>query len=146
MKSNWAAGAAMALTLVALVWQVQDGSKRMAASRLLFRAEGISLEVMAAGTAPRAYLQQNLRDLRRAAELDPLEAAIPLALGSQFLLLDSPQAAQEAYRSALEIEPRPETYLNLGKAQFRSGQKEAAQENFERAVKLDWHFKSELPR
>ncbi len=136
----------MMLTLFALVWQVQDGRKRMAASRLLYRAEAISLEVMAAGTAPRAYLQQNLRDLRRAANLDPLEAAIPLALGSQFLLLDSPQAAQEAYLQALEIEPRPETYLNLGKAQFRSGQEEAARENFDRAIKLDWHFKSEIPR
>ncbi len=145
MNGRLGAWVACAISLAALVWQVQTGLERMEASRLLYQAEGLSMELIAVGQAPRAFLRQNLRNLRRAAELDPLEAAIPLALGSQFLLLRSPQAAADAYRQALVIEPRPEIYLNLGKAQHMAGHSEEARQNFERAVGLDWHFEAEVP-
>ncbi len=144
MNGRWCALTLSAAALALGVYAVTDGRGRMEASRALFRAEGISMGLIAKGQAPRAYLQQNIRDLRKAGDLDPLEPGIPLALGSQYLLLGSPQAAAEAYRESLAIEPRPETYLNLGKALRLAGDLEGSQIAFDQAVKLDWHLEAEV--
>lgn len=133
------------LLLAALVAQVRESLDRRLASRLLARVEAISLEILSAGQAPRVLLAQNLRDLRRARELDPLEVGVPLALGSQYLLVRRPQEAEAAYLEALEVEPRPEIYLNLGKAQMLAGEDEKADESFRRAVLLDWHMADQVP-
>ncbi len=146
MSGRWLSLILALLLLLATYEQHARGRDRQRASTLLYEAEAISLGVLSAGQAPRAYLQQNIRNLRTAADLDPLEVGIPLALGSQFLLLNSPQAAAEAYREALRIEPRPEVYLNLGKALYLSGHKKEAQEFFDRAVVLDWHLEAEVPK
>lgn len=145
MSGRWLSWMLAVLFLVAAFWQHARGRDRLRASALLREAEAISLGLLTAGQAPRAYLQQNIRNLRLAADLDPLEVGVPLALGSQFLLLSSPQAAAEAYREALAVEPRPEIYLNLGKALYLAGRKEEARENFDRAVALDWHLEAEVP-
>ncbi|MCB1058014.1 MAG: hypothetical protein KDD11_21140 [Acidobacteria bacterium] len=139
------AAATALLCLVALVAQVRESLDRRLASRLLARAEAISIEVLSAGQAPRAVLSQNLRDLERARRLDPLEVGVPLALGSQYLLLRRPQEAEAAYRDALTVEPRPEIYLNLGKAQLLAGERSAADQSFHRAAVLDWHMREQIP-
>lgn len=145
MSGRWLSFLLAAILFAGVFWQNSRGRQRQQASRLLYEAEGITLGLISAGQAPRAYLQQNIRNLRNAADLDPLEVGVPLALGSQFLLLNSPQAAAEAYREALEVEPRPEVYLNLGKALYLAGHQQEAQENFDRAVALDWHLEAEVP-
>lgn len=134
------------LSLAALAWQLQEGRNKLEASRLLYKVEGVSYSILATGQAPRQALAQNLRDLRRAAELDPLEVGVPLATGSQYLLMQSPNQAVEAYREALELEPRPEIYLNLGKALQLAGKPEEADEAFDKAVRLAPQLASEVPR
>ncbi len=134
------------LLLAALAWQVQDSRDKLEASRLLYKVEGISYSILATGQAPRQALAQNLRDLRRAGELDPLEVGVPLATGSQYLLMQSPNQAVEAYREALELEPRPEIYLNLGKALVMAGDRKAADEAFDKAVRLAPQLASEVPQ
>jgi tetratricopeptide (TPR) repeat protein len=136
------------LVLVLLTWLVlnlrHDG-RRLQASRLLQRAETMTLGALSAGPPPRLMLTQNLRDLRRARKLDPQEVGIPIALGSQFLLLQSPQAAMEAYEEALALAPRPEAYLNLGKAQQMAGDLAAARKSYALAVALDPRLAREVP-
>ncbi|MCB1035486.1 MAG: tetratricopeptide repeat protein [Acidobacteria bacterium] len=145
MKGRWLSFLLAALLLVAAIRQTVRGRERLKASALLYEVEAVSLSLLSAGQAPRVYLQQNIRNLRVASELDPLDVGIPLALGSQFLLLGSHQAAIDAYSEALALEPRPEIYLNLGKALYLSGHPEEARKNFDRAVALDWHLESEVP-
>ncbi len=145
MKGRWLAIVLSVSLALGVFWQVQRSAERRLASRLLARVEAISLQLVAAGQAPRQILQRNLRDLRRAEELDPVESGIPLALGSQYLLLSRPQAAEQAYLDALAVEPRPEIYLNLGKAQMLAGQEAEARESFDKAVVLDWHFEEQIP-
>lgn len=146
MSGRWLSSILAVLLLVAGYWQLGRGRDRQRASALLYEVEAISLGLISAGQAPRAYLQQNIRNLRTAAELDPLEVGIPLALGSQFLLLRSNLAAADAYRHALTVEPRPEVYLNLGKALYLAGHRQEAGESFEKAVALDWHLEVEIPQ
>ncbi|MDY7094776.1 MAG: hypothetical protein SX243_17530 [Acidobacteriota bacterium] len=145
MRGRWVAILLSVALAVGVVWQVQRSAERRLASRLLARVEAISLQLVAARQAPRQILQRNLRDLRRAEELDPVESGIPLALGSQYLLLNRPQAAEQAYRDALAVEPRPEIYLNLGKAQSLAGKDEEARQSFDKAVALDWQFEEQIP-
>ena len=90
-------------------------------------------------------LKGNLELLRRAGELDPAEIAIVVGRGSQYLLLRRPDAAIGAYRQALTLEPRPEIYLNLGRAQQMAGRNEEAQASFDEAVRLDPHLAPQVP-
>jgi O-antigen ligase len=110
---------------------------RVLASRLLRTAEILSMRALALGQAPPQLMAANLNALRRAATLDPVEVGIPIARGTQFLLLDNPEAALEAYRQASALEPRPEIYLNLGRALQRAGRTEEAWRQFQLAVRLD---------
>lgn len=139
------AGALSAALALAALWQIDRGVERARASRLLSRVEALSLQALLTGQAPRPLMAQNLRDLGRAAELDPLEPGIPLARGSLYLLLGRPHEAWRAYERALEVEPRPEIYLNLGRAQALAGDHEAARESFRRAELLDWHLGEQIP-
>lgn len=137
---------ALAVVLVALALQTGRLGDRMRASVALRQAELSTLAVARMGPRGRPLLQGNLRLLRRAAELDPQEAAIPLAIGSLHLLLDNPLAAIEAYEKALALEPRPEIYLNLGRAQARAGKLEAARHSFTLAVRSDPRLRRQVPK
>jgi tetratricopeptide (TPR) repeat protein len=97
------------------------------------------------GQAPRGLLPANLEALRQAAALDPLEVGIPIARGSIFYLLGSPQSALDAYRQAEALEPRPEIDLNIGRALLQSGQTEEARAAFRRAVRLAPHLAPVVP-
>jgi tetratricopeptide (TPR) repeat protein len=130
-------GPLLTLALVlALTGQTVRGRDRLEASRLLSNAEALTLGI-AAGRLPRQAVADNLEALRRAAALDPVEVGIPIALGSQYLLLDRPEPAEQVYLEALRLEPRSEVYLDLGRAQWMAGRREEALRSFGVALRLD---------
>jgi tetratricopeptide (TPR) repeat protein len=117
----------------------------MEAARIRRRVEGISLAQAATGRVNRAVVANQVRDLRRAAERDPLDPGIPMLLAGQYMLLQRPEEAAKIYREVLDLEPRPETYLNLGRALQQTGDEAAARDAFERAVVLDWRLRQHVP-
>jgi Flp pilus assembly protein TadD len=129
----------------ALLGQLRHTISRLGASRALNQVELRSKAAIAAGRSSRILFAENLQILRRAAELDPLEVGVPIARGTQHLLLGSAGAAEEAYLDALRLEPRPEIYLNLGRAQLLARNPEAARKSFGTAVTLDPQLDEFIP-
>jgi tetratricopeptide (TPR) repeat protein len=119
---------------------------RRLASRHLYVVEARTRAAIQAGRASRRLFADNLADLDRAARLAPAEVGIPLARGTQYLLMGSYDSAISAYEKALRQEPRPEIYLNLGRAQFAGGRREQAKESFAMAVQLDPRLADEVPK
>jgi tetratricopeptide (TPR) repeat protein len=136
MKGRTLATILTVLLLLALAGQTVRWRERLTASRLLANAEALTLAVAAGQIPPRA-LADNLEALRRAAALDPVQVGIPIARGSQYLLMSRPEPAEAAYREALRLEPKSEIYLDLGRAQWMAGRREEALRNFALAVRLD---------
>jgi O-antigen ligase len=118
---------------------------RGVASRILHRVELLSMAAVSAGKAPPRLFMDNLQALDRAAALDPSEIGIPIARGTQYLLLGQPDAAIRSYTEAIELEPRPEAYLNLGRAQIAAGRLDEARLSFQRAVQLDPRLDRQVP-
>lgn len=133
------------LLAAALVGQTWRWRARMEASQVLRRVELLSMAAATAGQAPANLMAANLEALRRVAPLDPLEVGIPIARGTQYLFLARPEAAIRSYEESLELEPRPEGYLNLGRAQWLAGRQEEARRSFETVVRLDPRLASQIP-
>lgn len=131
---------------MALAMQTVRWSDRMEASRRLRQAELVTMAAAVRGEVSPPLLARNLESLRVAAAKDPLEVGIPIALGTQYLLLSRFDRAAEEYGRAIELEPRPEGYLNLGRAQWMAGRTDEARLSFATAVRLDPRLESELPR
>jgi tetratricopeptide (TPR) repeat protein len=144
MKGRTLAALLTLLLALALAGQTVRWRDRMEASRMLSNVEALTLGV-ASGKIPPQALGSNLESLRRAARLDPAEVGIPIARGSQYYLLGRPESAEEAYREALRLEPRPEAYLDLGRAQWLAGRRDEAARNFGVALRLEPHLARELP-
>jgi tetratricopeptide (TPR) repeat protein len=135
----------VAVLALALAGQTVRWRARMEAGRLLAQVEALSMAVARQGKAPRRLLQVNLDMLRRAAALDPVEVGVPIARGSQHLLFGSPEAAIEPYRAAAALEPRPEIYLNLGRAEQLARRPEDARRDFALALRLDPRLAEVVP-
>jgi tetratricopeptide (TPR) repeat protein len=101
---------------------------------------------MASQRVSAELLLHNAARLALAERLAPASASIRLAKGSQYLLLGRTEPAIRAYLEALRLEPRPEIYLNLGRAQWQAGLQSAALGNFEIASRLDPSLYREIPR
>jgi tetratricopeptide (TPR) repeat protein len=144
MKGSVLSALLIVLLALALAGQAVRWRDRMTASRLLSEVEALTLAV-ASGQVPPQAIASNLRALRRAAPLDPTQVGIPIARGSQYYLLSRPEPAEQAYAEALRLEPRPEGYLGLGRAQWLAGRREEALRNFGLAVRLDPFLARELP-
>ena len=136
MKGRTLGGLLSVLLLLALAGQTVRWRDRMTARRLLANAEALTLAVAAGQIPPRA-LADNLEALRQAAALDAVQVGIPIARGSQYLLMSRPEPAEQAYLEALRLEPKSEIYLDLGRAQWMAGRREEALRNFALAVRLD---------
>jgi len=134
-----------ATLLVALGWQTLRAMDRITASRLLARVEARTLAAVQARHAPSTMFAEHLSWLDTAARLDPLEIGIPIARGSQFLLLRRPTEALAAYREAAALEPRPEIDLNIGRALWMQGAHDEARAAFKRAVQLNPQLRTEVP-
>jgi len=133
------------LLALATAGQTVRWRDRLTASRLLAEVEALSLQAARSGQVPATMIASNLRALRRAAPLDPVEVGIPIARGSQYFLLARADPAIEAYQEALALEPRAEGYLNLGRAQWLAGRVEEARRSFGFAVRLDPNLAALVP-
>ncbi len=131
--------------LLALGWQTRRAVDRISASQLLAQVEARTLAAVQAKHAPSTMFAEHLAWLDTAARLDPLEIGVPIARGSQFLLLRRPEDALAAYLQAAALEPRPEIDLNIGRALWMQGQREQARAAFTRAVRLNPHLRAEVP-
>lgn len=128
---------------LALAGQTVRWRERMAASRMLFTVEKLTLPAYSARRAD--VLHGNVELLRRAGRRDPLDVGIPIARGSQHFLLGQPQAAIAAYEEALELEPRPETYLYLGRALDLADRSDEAARAFRLGLRIDPRLLPEVP-
>jgi O-antigen ligase len=135
----------LALLVLGLAGQTARWHRRWTASGLLRQVELLSMAAASRGQAPAQLMERNLEALRRAAPLHPDEVGIPIARGTQYLFLGRPEAAIRAYEEALALEPRPEGYLNLGRAQWLAGRREEARRSFVTAVRLDPRLAAEIP-
>lgn len=134
------------LLALGLVGQSLRWRDRATASRLLREVEVVTMTAMSTRQLSEPLLFRNLEVLRAAAGKDPVEVGIPIARGTQYLLLRRNDAAIRAYEDAVALEPRPEAYLNLGRALWFSGRRGEARPYFEQAVRLDPRVAVELPR
>jgi len=145
MKGRLLVWPLMAVLLLALAGQWLRGSARLRAGRLLAQVEELTTAALAQGSTPRGLLRANLDALRQAAALDPVEVGVPIARGTQYLLFGDPEMAVEAYRAALALEPRPEIYLNLGRAESAARRPEDARRDYGLALRLDPRFLLTVP-
>jgi O-antigen ligase len=133
------------LLILALLAQTGRMRDRLLASRMLRQVELLSMAALSRGEMPRGLVPSNLELLRRASVLDRTEVGIPVARGTQYLLLSNGDQAAAAYREALELEPRPEIHLNLGRALLMAGDQEGARRELQLAVRLDPHLAPMVP-
>jgi tetratricopeptide (TPR) repeat protein len=138
----WIVVPLLALALVAQTGRLRD---RLLASRMLRQVELLSIAALSRGEMPRGLVPSNLEMLRRAALLNPAEVGIPIARGTQYLLLGNGSSAAAAYGNALKLEPRPEIHLNLGRALLMAGETEEARRHFRLALRLDPNLERVIP-
>jgi Flp pilus assembly protein TadD len=138
----WVVVALLALALAAQTGRLRD---RLTAGRMLRQVELVSMAMLQRGQMPRAILSRNLEILRRASALDPAQIGIPIARGTQYYLLGNGSSAAAAYREALELEPRPEIHLNLGRALALAGDVDEARKHFRLALRLDPNLAQVVP-
>lgn len=131
------------LLALAFAGQTIRWDDRLTANRALRGIEALTAAAVRVGRGD--VLRANIESLRRMEKRDPLEVGLPLARGSQHLLLRQGQAAISAYEDALKLEPRPEIYLNLGRALALEGRTEEARQNFRIAVRLSPRLAPEVP-
>lgn len=141
-KLVWVILPLLALALLGQTGRMRD---RLLASRMLRQVELLSMAALSRGEMPRGLVPSNLEMLRRASALDRIEVGIPVARGTQYLLLGNGDQASAAYRDALALEPRPEIHLNLGRALLMAGDPEAARREFQLALRLDPHLAPMIP-
>ncbi|HET9227791.1 MAG TPA: tetratricopeptide repeat protein [Thermoanaerobaculia bacterium] len=138
----WAVVLLLALALLGQTGRMRD---RITAGKMLRQVELLSMAAIARNELPSGLVPSNLELLRRAQTLAPSEIGVHIARGTQYLLLGNGITAAQAYREALKLEPRPETYLNLGRALAAAGQMEEAREQFRLALKLDPRMEPMVP-
>lgn len=131
--------------LAALAWQTLRTHDRLEAGRLLASVEARTVAAVQARRAPSTMFTEHLAWLDRAARLDPLEIGVPIARGTQFLLLRRLDEALAAYREASALEPRPEIDMNIGRVLFMKGSRDEARRAFARAVSLNQKWREEVP-
>ncbi len=145
MKGRTLAWLAAALLVAALVAQGSRWHDRLLGSAILRQVELVSISAASSGRVPPNLLSAHLELLRRAAELDPAEVAVPIARANQYLLFGDPRGAIPAYQEALRLEPKPIVYFGLGRAYLALGDTGRARRNFQLAVRLDPFLAGQLP-
>jgi tetratricopeptide (TPR) repeat protein len=147
MPGKLLAPALVVLLLAALALDVRRGARLKGADKRVKLVEATSTVAAARrDAASQAVLRRNLEILRDAAAMDPADVRVPLARGSVLLLLGRLDEAIASYRAALELEPRPEIHLNLGRALAAAGRPAEAEPHFALVRQVDWHLSLAIPR
>lgn len=131
--------------VVAFAFQIDRARDRLEANRALATVEARTTAAASGERIPVAVIAENLRLLREAREQNPADGRIPLAQGGLYLIRDRCEPAVPIYREALELEPRPEIYLNLGRCLLRLDRRTEAEEAFLNAVTLHSPLLKEVP-
>jgi tetratricopeptide (TPR) repeat protein len=137
---------ALAAGLVLLLGAQTVRLRRLVGANQRLRAvELTSLAAARQGERAEPVLRANLAVLREAQRMDPAEVGLRVARGSVYFLLRRWDEAIAGYEDALRLEPRPEIYFNIGRARFAQGNREAADQAFARAIRIDPRLQRELP-
>ena len=145
MKGRHLAWPLAALLVAGLALQTSRALDLLRASRIRQAVETVTRIAVTSGRAAPELLWGHVRLLDRAAALDPTSAGVLQAQGVQYLLLGRLDEAETALRRALALEPRPETWLNLGRVLWAGGRRGEAREAFDKAVRLDPRLRREIP-
>lgn len=137
MRKRLLALALLALVMMAGYHHYQRSRARLTVSRVLTQVERQILELQRRGQLSQPQLLANIELLKRIEHLDPSEPAIPMQIGSHYLLLQRPSAAVRWYEKALELEPRPETLANLSLAYRMANDMGVANDYLRKAKILD---------
>ncbi|MBZ0112935.1 MAG: hypothetical protein K8J08_10770 [Thermoanaerobaculia bacterium] len=124
------------MTLAGLVLQLRRADRRLESGQLVWGVRQRGQAVLA-GQAPGKVLVGAIPMILRARELDRGSIEAVTAAGDLFLILGRDESAERIYLEGQELEPRPETYLNLGMIALRRGDRTAAKELFATASALD---------
>jgi tetratricopeptide (TPR) repeat protein len=136
---------AAGLAALALILQTGRAVGRLDASKVLRVVEAMSERMARSGQAPRQLVSGHFRLLEQARRRDPAEVGVLVAVGGQYALLGRTDRAVEVYREALDLEPRPEVWLNLGRVLLADGREEEARAAFEAAVRVDPRLRGQVP-
>jgi Flp pilus assembly protein TadD len=123
-------------TLGGLTLQLRRADRRLESSQLVWAVRQRGQAVLA-GQAPGKVLAGAIPMVLRACELDRGSIEALTAAGDLFLILGRDESAKRFYLEGQELEPRPETYLNLGMIALRQGDREQAEQLFAEAGALD---------
>ena len=134
-----------ALLALLVAFQVRRSSDLLDAQRLLNSVEQRTAGMLYGGDIDKAKLRAHLVALADARKLDAAEVAIPAQIGSQHLMLGELEPARRAYVAAMQLEPRPEILVNLGKVFYSQGAEMRAVRFFGQAVRLDPRLMKEVP-
>jgi O-antigen ligase len=136
--NKWLAGTVLAGLAAALLLHTVRFIERRQGSRLLRQVELVS-EGIETGRFPVSLVSANIGALRRAENLDAVEVGIPIALGSQYLLMPHPDPDQALafFAQAERLEPRPAIYILKGRALLAAGRRDDADREFRLGGKLD---------
>jgi tetratricopeptide (TPR) repeat protein len=146
MRGTTLAAALILLLLAALALDVRRGARLVGADKRVRLVEVTSTIAAARRDASaQVVLRRNLEVLRAAAAMDPADVRVPLARGSVLLLLGRRDEAISSYRQALELEPRPEIHLNLGRALAAAGRRDEAERHFALVRALDPRLARSIP-
>ncbi|MDA8017644.1 MAG: O-antigen ligase family protein [Thermoanaerobaculia bacterium] len=140
----WPVALAVA-SLVGAYWLFDHGKARVGCQRLVQTAESLALESARRGAMPHRARELGLDMLRRAENLDPAEVAVPITRGGLFMVAGRTEAAERSYRAALDMENRPEIWINLARMRLSAGDRDAAIEAARTAQRLDSRVARKLP-
>lgn len=146
-KLRWLAWGGAAVLALALVGQSGRWADRIGASKRLRVVEAVTAQATSGGRrVPPRVLSGSVRLLRQAEQQAPADVAVRTALAGQALLAGEPHRAEELYERALALEPRPEIYLNLGRARLAAGDRSGAVDAFRDAVRLAPRLQRKVPQ
>lgn len=133
------------LALAALGLETARAGRLLGANRRLRAVEITSLRAAQLGKQGEPLLLANLTVLRDGERMDPAEIGLRMARGSVYYLLGRMEDAVSGYQDALRLEPRPEIYLNLGRALAALGRRAESDAAVARAIRLDSRLASQRP-
>jgi len=165
MKRTAVIALAVSVALVGiLAWQavgrqrefsrlIADGDRALAKDEAVLAVEAFSGAITLRPNSMLAYLKRGdayrrsgdsrnaLRDLRRAAELDPAAARPHELLGDLNVDLERYARAQESYEACVKLDDRSaRVFYKLSLTQYRQGQAEAAMGPLKQALAIDDRF------